>query len=158
MCNNDVYKSKQKFSFGLSNSENNGIKYMKNTARFRLIKTKETLNDISFIYKNLKIIISANYSYSNFSGTLETNTAFRGDIYANGGLEIFNKKINYLYDTKAIKCLNIDFELIDDKYIDLVIRYNQNLNNFDIFILSDDKPVENPVISYEDISKIQEWY
>ena len=104
LCNNDVYKSKQKFSFGLSNSENNGIKYMKNTARFRLIKTKETLNDISFIYKNLKIIISANYSYSNFSGTLETNTAFRGDIYANGGLEIFNKKINYL---KNAVCYNL---------------------------------------------------
>ena len=157
MCNNDVYKSKQKFNFKLSNSENNNIKYMKNTARFKLVKARGNEKEFSFIYKNLKIIISADYSYSNFSGTLEINVGFYAEI-TNNNLRIVNKKINYSSDTKATKCLNIDFEFIDNKYIDLVIKYNQNLNDFTVFILSNDKPVENPVISYEDISKIQEWY
>ena len=125
-----------------------------------MIDVNHNINKKTFFYENLKIIISSAYINTNVSGTLEVNTSFYGQFFYNPIEEpqLVNKKINYLSDTKATKCLNVDFEFIDNEYIDLVIRYNQNLNNFTVFIFSDDKPVENPVISYEDISKIQEWY
>ena len=115
--------------------------------------------NISYLYNNTKIFISSDYNYFDISGTLEANLSFYGNVnLTTGEKRIISKNISIVADTKNNKCLNIDFEFVNDKYVDLIIRYNNRLNMFNLFILSADIELEYPVLSYEDISKIQEWY
>ena len=96
-------------------------------------------------------------NYAIVDGVLEINASFAYPNYELGTFK--NKKINVISDTKFIKCLNIDFEVVNKEYVDLVIRYNGGNSSFNIKILSDNKfELENPRLSNEDISKIQEWY
>lgn len=114
---------------------------------------------INYLYNNTKIFISSDYNYFDISGTLEANLSFYGNVnLTTGEKRIISKNISIVADTKNNKCLNIDFEFVNDKYIDLIIRYNNNVNLFNIFVLSANIELEYPVFSYEDISKIQEWY
>ena len=159
LFNNQIYKYNQKFNFILSNNDNNSEKLKQNTIRFRLVPTSISSTRYDYLYFNSKIILTSQNYYYNISGTLEVKFSLYAICkFTENDTHFNNKKIVVVSDTKVNKCLNIDFEVVDNKYIDLVIRYNQGYNLFNMCYLSVDKNIEEPILSYEDISKIQEWY
>ena len=155
-----IYSKIKNTTIALNNTTDERIK--NNTARFKLNPTSsnEKYKSYYFIFP-IKLFITSSYDYENISGTIEVDLVLYSKInIVNKNFYIYNKKIIYISDTRAItKFLNIDFEVVNNEYVDLVIRYNGGNSSFNIKILSDNKfELENPRLSNEDISKIQEWY
>ena len=123
-----------------------------NTARIILYDKNSNIKSIV----KMKILLYSTTNYSNINGMLEANATVAYPNYNSG--KFMHKKVDILSDTKQIKCFNIDFEVVDNEYVALVVRYNANFININLRILTDDNIIASLKHYYEDISQIQEWY
>lgn len=134
-----------------------------NTIKFLLIPSINSSDLKEYIIYGKKIFISTGYYYANISGTLEASISFRGILKDTNELTIAHSKIDYISDTKKIKCLNINFEQLG-KDLYLVMHYNNGHNGFhivieDLLATESDSIIQGkPILLNENLSKIQEWY
>ncbi len=129
-----------------------------NTARFKIIPSILSDEEKNYQYfVPFKVLITSQYNYELISGSIEFNISLHARINSEIN-DIYNKKVCCISDTKSKKCLNIDFEIVNKEYIELVIRYNKGNNTFDIKVLSEKPIIEDPILSFEDISSIVDWY
>ena len=140
------YKYSDVLEIGKSPNSNN------NTARIKLLDKNSP--DRSIL--KIKILLYCTENYAIVDGVLEINASFAYPNYELGTFK--NKKINVISDTKFIKCLNIDFEVVNKEYVDLVIRYNTGYVMMNLEIFTDRQIVNKSILSLENISEITNWY
>lgn len=163
MNNLNNYSFKKIFQ-GVYPLSNNIVDEIKNNTVKFILKPNIFTGKQEYILFGKKIFISAGYNHTNVSGTLEANISFRASLYKNTNeLSVHHSKIDYISDTKIKKCFHIKFEQVN-KDICLTIHYGSTLNSINVTIIELLPYFENnlfqsePILTYEDISKIQEWY
>ena len=146
----------------MSNQKNNIYDYLKNTVRFKLSKCTNNVVKCAYKVFDRKIFICTQYHYSNISGMLELNISYYMTIGNDFTKYIHNEKIIVISNTNAIPCFNISFETINNEPY-LTIRHSKGYNTI-YFIsqscfsdLDNQSKFEEPILSYEDISKVQQW-
>ena len=143
----------------MSNQKNDVHDYLKNTVRFKL---SNTTDKYAYRVYDRKIFIGGPYHYSNISGMLELNISYHMTIDNDFKDCIHNEKMIVISNTKANPCFNISFEIINHEPY-LTIRYSLGYNT--IYFISQScfsdlgaqSKFEEPILSYEDISKVQQW-